>query len=186
VERDERDLLLGRVHGHRGRSGEITLRVAGGEAALWVGLTRVRFEARAAEPAIDVEVESSRAYRDRLVLKLRGIDDSTEAARLRGRTAAVPVSAAPALPPGRYWRSTLLGLEVVDEGGTPIGVVRGVDPAPGGDLLEIERGGGSFLVPLVPQIVVGVDLAAGRIVARLPAGLDEVEQPNRSGRRGRC
>ena len=47
------------------------MKVVSGDAARWVGVSRVVLSG--AGPR---EVESSRAYRDRLVLKLAGVDDA--------------------------------------------------------------------------------------------------------------
>ena len=66
-------ITLGRVAGHRGATGEITVKVAAGDAAIWAGLRRVLLET--ADGAMDeYAIESSRAYRDRLVLKLCGVE----------------------------------------------------------------------------------------------------------------
>jgi len=66
-------LVLGRVSGFRGNHGEITVKVVSGEAARWLHLNRVVIHGSG--PGVEGsprKVESVRAYRDRLVLKLSG------------------------------------------------------------------------------------------------------------------
>ena len=104
-------LVLGRVSGHRGGAGELTVRVASGEAARWTGLRSVVLEADGVES--EREIESARAYRDRLVLKLAGVDDAGAAEDLRGHVVKVKAEDVPELSDGRYWLDDLIGRPVV-------------------------------------------------------------------------
>ena len=122
-------LPIGKVAGFRGRAGELTIRVASGEAKRWVGLRSVWIARRGAGP--DGEgtlygVESARAYRDRLVVKLHGVDDPTAADALRGAIVAAPEGQVPALTEGVHYVARLVGLEGRDEEGRRLGVVRDV------------------------------------------------------------
>ena len=65
-------------------------------------------------------------------------------------------------PPGRdeYYEFQLVGLEVEEEGGRPLGRVVALHPGPATDALELE---GGLLLPLVAACVQEVDLEAGRI-----------------------
>ncbi|HKB17133.1 MAG TPA: hypothetical protein VKF62_13790, partial [Planctomycetota bacterium] len=129
-------LPLGRVAGHRGAGGEITVRVASGEALRWVHLRRVLLDG---DP---FDVEETRAYGDRLVLKLRGVDGAGAAAALRGRQVAAPPEEVPILPEGRYWVSRLLGARVADETRGDLGTVEDVVETGGTDLLLVREASG--------------------------------------------
>lgn len=149
------------------------MRVAGGDAAQWVGLCRVWIERPAGSRMY--EVEHDRAYSDRLVLKLRGIDDANAAEDLRGGNVCVLADEAPQLPAGAYYAATLVGMQVEDESGDPLGEVREVLPTGGTDLLVVERGAGQeALIPLAQDIVIEISTAERRIRVRPPAGLLEV------------
>lgn len=78
----------------------------------------------------------------------------------RGAELAVPRAELP--PPGRdeYYEFQLVGLEVEEEGGRPLGRVVALHPGPANDALELE---GGLLLPLVAACVQEVDLEAGRI-----------------------
>ena len=78
----------------------------------------------------------------------------------RGAELAVPRDELPALPDDSYYVSDLVGMQVIDEGGRHIGVVRDVLPGPANDALELDSG---LLLPLVEVCVRDVDLAARRI-----------------------
>jgi 16S rRNA processing protein RimM len=68
------------------------------------------------------------------------------------------------LPEGELWVHDLVGAEVVDVAGRPLGQVEAVEANPAHDLLVL-RGGG-----LIPVVFV-VEAAPGRVVVDPPAGL---------------
>ena len=186
---DRGDLLVvGRITGHRGAGGELTVKVFGGDAAFWSEVARIRVEEKNGSRE-EFEVREARAYRDRLVLKLEGIDDAGRAARLKGSRVLVASGDAPELPENLYYTDQLLGLEVRDEKAGTIGTVTGLMPTGGTDLLvvrtegRVPRGGtaAEVLVPLAPAIVLRVDRQAGRIDVRLPDGLLDLN-PREPGR----
>jgi 16S rRNA processing protein RimM len=177
----DQPLPVGRVSGFRGLAGELTVKVSSGEAGRWTALTAVLVGgaggAAPGEPA-RYEVEKSRAYRDRLVLKLKGVDDPTGADALKGRWVLAPAEQVPALPAGTYWVERLVGLDVVDERGEELGRVEDVTATGGVDLLVVRKPrGGEILVPLAESIVLEIDESAKRVRVRLPEGL-EAEEPS--------
>jgi 16S rRNA processing protein RimM len=100
---------------------------------------------------------------------------SPEAARLLvGRVVAVPASRALPLAPGQFYAWQLEGAKVVDEDGHEIGRVTRVDRGAGHDLWAVQGPEREHLIPAVPEIVLEVDIAAGRVVIRPPAGLLEL------------
>ncbi len=161
---------MGRVHGHRGRGGELTVRVAAGGAARWSAVDEVWLQ-RGEDAAERFEVQHEKAYRDRWVLKLKGIDDSDAAERWRGATVAVARDRAPALGEFEHWHATLVGMEVL-AAERRIGTVRDIQPTAGSDLLVVEADGGDeVLIPLHRDIVIDVDEAAGTVCIDPPQGL---------------
>lgn len=174
-------LPVGRVAGHRGRGGELTVRTLAA-ADTWLGVRRFRIDGPAGDQ--DYEVESSRAYRNRLVLKLKGVDDASAAAGLRGGRVAVERAEAPELPQGTHYVADLVGLLVVDEAGQELGRVVGVVTSGGADVLRVrvtpgadeEDDGEELLIPLAPEYVRSLDEREGRIVAHVPPDLRELNR----------
>ena len=186
------------MRGHRGRLGELTVAVFAGNAAIWEGIGEVWIGSHEPPEGRRYAVEASRAYRDRLVLKLLGVDNPTDVAPLRGLRVRVPLDEAPPLPPGEHWVARLVGLRVYDEQGRLLGKVRDVMPTGGTDLLIIEaaepfRSDGSdenemdeVMIPLAKTIVLDVAPERGRITVRPPDGLLELNrQRPHEGRRRR-
>ena len=78
----------------------------------------------------------------------------------RGAVLAVPRDDLLPLPGDSYYVADLIGLDVLDERGVRVGVVRDVLPGPANDALELDTG---LLLPLVEDCVREVDLAGRRV-----------------------
>ncbi len=150
------------------------MKVGGGDAAFWERMPRFRIE-RSNGSAVVYEAQQVRAYRDRLILKLRGVDDAGAAVELRGALVSGAVEDAPELPAGRHYTAALIGMAVVDETGRMLGEVGEVWPTGGTDLLRVVgREKGEILIPLAGDIVAEINEVERRITVRLPAGLEEL------------
>jgi 16S rRNA processing protein RimM len=119
-------------------------------------------------------VAGRRWHGDRLLVHFDGVDDRSSAETLRGvlLQVAIDPTAAPA-DPDEYYDHQLVGLEVVDVTGAPLGRVKDVVHG-AQDLLVVAREAetdADVLVPFVQELVPEVDLRAGRVVTQLPDGL---------------
>lgn len=108
-----------------------------------------------------------------LIARIDGITTKEEADALRNTQLYAERSTMPSLPDDEYYYADLIGLTVVDTGGTVLGTVKNVMDHGAGDLLEITVPGTSetVLLPFTQAAVPTVDLGAGRIVADPPEGL---------------
>jgi 16S rRNA processing protein RimM len=79
----------------------------------------------------------------------------------RGTPLEVARDALPATGEDEYYVFELVGLQVVEEGGRPLGRVLRVEPGIANDALELD---GGLLLPLVGECVRDIDLEAGRIL----------------------
>ena len=103
------------------------------------------------EPA---EVVASKRSRGRPVIRL-------DHAAPRGAELAVPRSELPPTGENEYYAFQLVGLDVEEDGGLPLGRVAAVQPGVANDVIELESGA---LLPLVDACVLEVDLEGRRIV----------------------
>lgn len=100
-----------------------------------------------------VEVVAHRRSSGRPVIKLdRHVD--------RGTVLEVERDALPATEEGEYYAFQLVGLEVMEETGRPLGRVAAVDSGVANDVLELDSG---VLLPMVEDCVVTIDLEGERI-----------------------
>ncbi len=108
-----------------------------------------------------------------LTARLSGISNKEAAEKLKGTRLYVDRSLLPDPGEDEFYHSDLLGLLVVDTGGAELGKVKAVLNHGASDLLEIAPPQGKpFLLPFTKDIVPTVDVAARRIVADPPDGLD--------------
>ncbi|WP_121060482.1 ribosome maturation factor RimM [Chachezhania antarctica] len=104
---------------------------------------------------------------------LGGVQSKEAADALKGVRLFAPRDRLPALDEEEYYHADLIGLEVVDTGGTVLGHVKAVMNHGADDLLEVYGPGmkATVLIPFTLAAVPTVDLASGRIVADPPEGL---------------
>lgn len=124
------------------------------------------------ESAAVVTVESARAFKRGLLLRLEEVGTREEADDVARRYLLLPVAALPPLEEGELFYHQLLGLRVETVDGAGVGVVREVYETEPHHLLEIEdEMGRRRLVPFAERIVRSVEPAAGRLVIDPPEGL---------------
>jgi len=118
-------------------------------------------------------VKITRQIKNGLAARLSGISTKEDADALRGTQLFVPRDRLPTLPDDEFYHADLMGLEVVDTGGAPLGKVMAVINNGADDLLELRAPGQkqTVLLPFTKAVVPTVDLAQGRIVADPPEGL---------------
>lgn len=118
-------------------------------------------------------VEVRPGPRASVLVRLEGVEDRTAAEALRGAYLEVPAGSAPPLPEGRYYVFQIVGCQVVDEGGALLGHIEEVLQTPAHDVWVVRRDRGRLLLPAIRQVVQEVDVEAGRVVVRVPPGLEE-------------
>ena len=108
-----------------------------------------------------------------LSARLSGVRTKEEADALRGVRLYVDRAMLPATGDDEFYHADLIGLRVMDAGGTELGTVRAVLNHGASDLLEVHGPGlkAPILLPFTRAIVPTVDVAGGRIVADPPEGL---------------
>ncbi|MEW6059330.1 MAG: ribosome maturation factor RimM [Actinomycetota bacterium] len=121
-------------------------------------------------------IEDSHPHRGRLLVKFRDIGDRDRAEALAGSLLVVPESMSPELPEGSWWDHQLVDCEVVTESGRSLGTLREVIHTPANDVWSSVAGDVETLVPALRDVVVSVDIAAGRIVVREIPGLTVSEE----------
>jgi 16S rRNA processing protein RimM len=111
----------------------------------------------------EVAVAEAMVHGTSVVARLAGCEDRDAAGRLKGAELAVPRAALPAAAPGEYYWADLVGLDVVNAAGEPLGKVQGLFSTGANDVLRVGEGEGERLLPFVATVVRKVDLAARRI-----------------------
>ena len=116
-------------------------------------------------------ITTARRQGDAVLVSIAGCATVDAARALVGRLIAVPRAEALRPPPGSFYPWQLEGAEVTTEDGLLVGRLTGIEHSNAQDLWVVEHAGHEHLIPAVPEIVVDVDVAAGRVVIRPPDGL---------------
>ncbi|HXK33628.1 MAG TPA: ribosome maturation factor RimM, partial [Dehalococcoidia bacterium] len=160
---DEGFVAVGRVMAPFGLHGEIKVQSLTDNPERWQPKSRLWFGQR------QVTVKSSREAQGHVFLKLVGFPDRTSVEALRHAIIQVPESELPPLPPGEHYRFQLVGLRVEDRDGHALGVVEEVLETGANDVLRVRTpAGGEMLLAALPDVIVSVDVGAGRIVVDPP------------------
>jgi len=119
-------------------------------------------------------MRSARLHGGILLLQLEGIDTRERAEELRGALLEVPEVELPQLERGSYYRHEIVGLQVFDRQGQPLGRVVQVLETGANDVYVTRSDEGELLIPAIDSVVKDVDVAAGRMTVELLPGLERV------------
>ena len=142
------ELEAGRVGRPHGLDGSFFVEDASEEAA------RFAVDALLVVDGEQARVVASKQARGRPVIRL-------DRRPRRGATLAVPAAELPPPDEDAYYVFQLVGLQVEEEGGRPLGKVMDVTPGVANDVLALDSGA---LLPMHEDCVRDIDVAAGRIV----------------------
>jgi 16S rRNA processing protein RimM len=120
---------------------------------------------------LTLDLESARPHKGRVALKFAGYDDMNRAEELRDARVLITRDQLVKLPEGVYYNFDLIGCEVEDRAGRPVGRVEEVQNYGAAPLLAVRSGGRELLIPLATSICVEVDIGRKRIVVDPPEGL---------------
>lgn len=119
-----------------------------------------------------IKIEKVRMQKNMVILKLEGIDDRDTAESMRGKSVYITEEDLPELPEGQFYVRDLIGMDVVEEKGDPIGKVTDVIQNTAQDIFEVEmENKKKVLIPKVEQFVLNIDEKTRKITVRLMEGL---------------
>jgi 16S rRNA processing protein RimM len=167
-------VLLGRIAGAHGIRGEVLIKTH-----------TERPESIAAYGPLSDEsgarsflISRARATAKGVIARIDGVGDRNAAEALKGMELFVDRERLPAPADDEFYFADLVGLAAVSPDGAPIGTIVSVQNYGAGDLLEIKLDGqrSTELVPFADAFVPSVDLAAGRVVVRMPQGSEDTDE----------
>ena len=144
---------MGRVAGSYGVRGWV--RIEGAEEALWKC-------DRWSIGGSDYPVEQVKEHSGTLLAKLGGVESREAALKLKSCTVYVRREAMPEPQAGHYYLADLLGLEVLNEHGEALGVVKRWMFNGAQDVMEV-AGDRTRLIPWTAEVVKRVDLGKRQV-----------------------
>ena len=107
-----------------------------------------------------------------LLVKFQGLDDREQAERLKGRKLLVAPDDIGEPPLDHLWEHQLLGLEVITTQGRHLGGVVEIIVTGANDVIVV-KGDKEYLIPMIEEAIVDVELEEGRLIVYPLPGLLE-------------
>lgn len=119
-----------------------------------------------------------------VIVAIDGVTNRNQAELLRGKKIGILREALPSLDdPNQFYITDLIGMDVVDTEGQPFGRVHNVANYGAGDILDIERSGGTEMYAFTNATFPAIDREARRITISPPVVLGsrkEEQSPHES------
>jgi 16S rRNA processing protein RimM len=168
--------IVGRIRKPHGIHGELVVEAICDEPGATFAAGRRVFaggQTPAATPKAprELEVLSSRPFKNQWLVALRGISDRNEAELWRERFLLVKASELSPPSEGEVWMHEMPGMHVVTVSGDRVGDVFEVQTLPQGLLLDVQTPRGIVSIPFVDAIVVRVDRDGRTLTVDPPDGL---------------
>jgi 16S rRNA processing protein RimM len=117
------------------------------------------------DKGLPVKVTLQSRDKTQYLARIAGVEDRTQAERLKGLKLFVPRATLAPAEEGSFYHADLVGLAAVDPAGAVLGKVEAVHNFGAGDIVEIRgQGRPDFMVPFTKAFVPEVDMATGRLV----------------------
>lgn len=114
-------------------------------------------------------VLSGRVHKGSVIAKLDGVDTVEQAMLFKGKTVQIRRADAK-LPEGSFFLADIIGLDVVDETGQKLGVLREV-LSPSVQQVYVVDGEREIMIPAVPEFILETNIAGGYVKVRLIEGM---------------
>jgi 16S rRNA processing protein RimM len=116
--------------------------------------------------------DTVRPHGDGLLVSFRGVDTPEDAGRFRNQWVYVKASEVPSLPEGQHYQYELIGLDVVDESGNPLGKLVEILETGANDVYLVrDESGKEILLPVIPSVILNRDMERRLLTVHLLDGL---------------
>jgi 16S rRNA processing protein RimM len=170
----QRLVVIGEIARPHGLHGEMRVTSLTDHPERFEGVTDCVLWDQARDMRERCRITRARRQGTAMLLSLAGYDTVEAASALVGRLVALPEAEALPLPPGQFYPWQLEGCRVETDDGREVGRVIRIEQSAAQDLWVVSDGAHERLIPAVAEIVLEVDVAAGRVVIRPPDGLLEL------------
>lgn len=117
-------------------------------------------------------VERAHLHGKYVLLKLKGIDSTEDADKLRDQLVQVARADAVQLPKGQHFIHELIGLRVVTTEGENLGVIEEILDTGANDVYIVRNETREILLPASEEVVKEIAIERGEIIVKMIAGLE--------------
>lgn len=120
-----------------------------------------------------IKVKSSKPHGNVVIMELEGIASMDDAENLRGKVLYIERKALK-LDEGQYLISDLIGVDVFDaDSGASLGQISDISKTGANDVWHISYNDKEYLIPVINEVVISVDIDENKIVIRPLKGIFE-------------
>jgi 16S rRNA processing protein RimM len=164
-------LAIGNIVGVHGIRGEVKVEVLTDYPERFNPGSTVYLGAATQGAARPAQIEAARAHKQAMLVKFAGVADRNGAEQLRGLLLMIPEAQAMPLGADENYIHDLIGLTVETTSGRVLGKLTEILATGANDVYAVSGPDGEILLPALREVVVRVDVPAGRMVVELPQGL---------------
>src|SRR5215204_5588771 len=115
---------------------------------------------------------SVRPHQMGLLVKFKDVETPEDAGKYRNQWVFIKATDAPPLPEGKIYKYKLIGFEVIDEHGNPLGKLVEVLETGANDVYVVrDEAGKELLLPAIPSVLLDLDAGRGLLKVHLLEGL---------------
>ncbi|PKO21365.1 MAG: 16S rRNA processing protein RimM [Chloroflexi bacterium HGW-Chloroflexi-1] len=162
-------MAIGKIVGPHGIRGEVKVAVLTDYPERFQPGARIYLGSEAA--AAPAEIVAARPHKNLLLVLLASVPDRNAAELLRDKYLLIPEDQAMPLGEHENYAHDLIGLAVETVDGEALGRLTEILFTGANDVYVVAGSEGELLLPALREVVLQVDLAAGKMVVALPDGL---------------
>lgn len=119
-------------------------------------------------------IKTIRRHKQFILVSFEEMADLTAVEPLKGAKLMIEASARHELDDGNFYYSDIIGLDVIDEAGAKLGVIKEILSPGANDVWVVQRPKqNDLLLPAIKDVILAVDVAANHVVVAVPEGLDD-------------
>lgn len=105
-----------------------------------------------------IDIEESRVLSDKILVKIKGVNDCETAKMFTNINIIVDREQLPFLPAKQYYWTDLEGLTVIDQSGKELGIVDHLFATGSNDVIVVKDKNKEILIPYLKNVIIKIDL----------------------------
>ena len=169
----EEMLRVGVISSTHGVRGEVKVYPTTDDSERFLDLDQVTLDT--GREQITLEIQNVKFFKNMVILKFKGYDNINDIEKYKGKDLLIHRDQAVKLKEDEYFVTDLMGLKVVSEEGTVLGILKEVIPTGANDVYVVQpENGKELLLPAIKDCILNVDLEKGIMTIHLMDGLLEL------------
>ena len=166
----EEMLRVGVISSTHGVRGEVKVYPTTDDPERFLDLAQVTLDT--GREQITLEIQNVKFFKNMVILKFKGYDNINDIEKYKGKDLLIHRDQAVKLKEDEHVVTDLMGLKVVAEEGTVLGILKEVIPTGTNDVYVVQpENGKELLLPAIKDCILNVDLEKGIMTIHLMDGL---------------